>query len=39
MQLQTEFSVGASLEDTWNTLLDIERVATCLPLLRAAQAP
>lgn len=31
MKLENEFSVAASLEDTWATLLDIERVATCLP--------
>jgi uncharacterized protein len=31
MKLENEFSVAASLEDTWKTLLDIERVATCLP--------
>lgn len=31
MKLENEFSVAASLEDTWGTLLDIERVATCLP--------
>jgi uncharacterized protein len=31
MKLENEFSVAASIEDTWATLLDIERVATCLP--------
>lgn len=31
MKLENEFSVAASLADTWATLLDIERVATCLP--------
>ncbi len=31
MKLENEFSVAASLEETWATLLDIERVATCLP--------
>jgi uncharacterized protein len=31
MKLENEFSVAASIEDTWGTLLDIERVATCLP--------
>jgi uncharacterized protein len=31
MKLENEFSVAAPLEETWATLLDIERVATCLP--------
>jgi carbon monoxide dehydrogenase subunit G len=31
LKLHNEFTVRASLEDTWRTLLDIERVATCLP--------
>ena len=31
MKLENEFSVAASIEDTWGTLLDIERVARCLP--------
>lgn len=31
MKLENEFTVTAPLEDTWRTLLDIERVATCLP--------
>lgn len=31
MKLENSFSVAAPLEETWRTLLDIERVATCLP--------
>lgn len=31
MKLQNEFTVAAPLERTWNTLLDVERVASCLP--------
>jgi carbon monoxide dehydrogenase subunit G len=31
MKLENSFTVAAPLEDTWRTLLDIERVATCLP--------
>jgi carbon monoxide dehydrogenase subunit G len=31
MKLENEFSVAAPLEETWATLLDLERVATCLP--------
>lgn len=31
MKLENEFSVAASLEETWATLLEIERVAACLP--------
>jgi uncharacterized protein len=31
MKLENSFSVAAPLEETWQTLLDIERVATCLP--------
>jgi carbon monoxide dehydrogenase subunit G len=31
MRLENAFSVAAPIEDTWRTLLDIERVATCLP--------
>ena len=31
MQLENEFTVTAPLDQTWETLLDIERVATCLP--------
>jgi uncharacterized protein len=31
VKLENEFTVGAPLEETWRTLLDIERVATCLP--------
>lgn len=31
MRLENEFSVAAPLETTWETLLDIRRVAECLP--------
>ena len=31
MKLSNEFIVSAPLKRTWETLLDIERVATCLP--------
>lgn len=31
MKLENSFTVAAPLEKTWETLLDIERVATCLP--------
>jgi uncharacterized protein len=31
VKLQNEFTVEAPLERTWNTLLDVERVASCLP--------
>lgn len=31
MQLENEFLVDAPLEQTWSTLLDIRRVAQCLP--------
>lgn len=31
MRLQNEFTVAAPLERTWDTLLDVERVASCLP--------
>jgi carbon monoxide dehydrogenase subunit G len=31
MKLENEFSVSAPLEQTWETLLDIRRVAECLP--------
>ena len=31
MKLENSFSVAAPIEQTWKTLLDIERVATCLP--------
>jgi carbon monoxide dehydrogenase subunit G len=31
VKLHNEFTVAAPLEETWRTLLDIERVATCLP--------
>lgn len=38
MKLQNEFTVAAPLERTWQTLLDIERVATCLPGARIEAA-
>jgi carbon monoxide dehydrogenase subunit G len=31
MKLENSFTVAAPLDRTWQTLLDIERVATCLP--------
>lgn len=31
MKLENSFSVAAPLDQTWRTLLDIERVAACLP--------
>lgn len=31
MKLENSFSVAAPIDQTWQTLLDIERVATCLP--------
>jgi uncharacterized protein len=31
MRLSNEFTVAAPLERTWETLLDVERVAACLP--------
>jgi carbon monoxide dehydrogenase subunit G len=31
VKLQNEFTVAAPLERTWDTLLDVERVASCLP--------
>jgi carbon monoxide dehydrogenase subunit G len=31
VKLENEFDVAASIDDTWETLMDIERVATCLP--------
>jgi uncharacterized protein len=31
MKLENEFTVKAPLERTWNALLDVERVAGCLP--------
>jgi len=31
MRLENSFTVAAPLERTWRTLLDIERVATCIP--------
>jgi uncharacterized protein len=31
MKLENEFTVAAPIDQTWATLLDIQRVATCLP--------
>ena len=31
MKLENSFTVAAPIDQTWETLLDIERVATCLP--------
>jgi uncharacterized protein len=31
MKLENEFTVAAPLDQTWSTLLDIERVTSCLP--------
>lgn len=31
MKLENSFTVAAPLDETWKTLIDIERVATCLP--------
>ena len=31
MKLENEFTVDASVEEAWNVLLDLERVAPCLP--------
>ena len=31
MKLVNEFTVAAPIEETWSTLLDVERVASCLP--------
>jgi carbon monoxide dehydrogenase subunit G len=31
MKLENSFTVAAPIEQTWETLLDIERVASCLP--------
>ena len=31
MKIENEFSVAASLDETWKTLLDMERVGNCLP--------
>jgi len=31
MKLVNEFTVAAPIEQTWTTLLDVERVASCLP--------
>lgn len=31
MILSNEFTVNASVEDTWRTLMDVERVVACLP--------
>ena len=31
MQIHSEFVVQASIEQVWNYLLDVERVAPCMP--------
>ena len=31
MKLENEFTVPASIDEAWNLLLDVPRVATCLP--------
>ena len=31
MQLENEFSVPASVSEVWKTLLDVERIAPCVP--------
>lgn len=31
MKLSNEFTIGAPIDQTWKTLLDLERVALCLP--------
>ncbi|MDE3133617.1 MAG: SRPBCC family protein [Acidobacteriota bacterium] len=31
MILSNEFTVGATIEETWHALMDVERVAACLP--------
>jgi carbon monoxide dehydrogenase subunit G len=31
MKLENEFTVPATLEQAWAVLLDVERVAPCLP--------
>lgn len=31
MKLEHEFTVAAPIDETWNALLDVQRVATCLP--------
>jgi len=31
MQIRSEFVVGAPIEEVWNYLLDVERVAPCMP--------
>jgi carbon monoxide dehydrogenase subunit G len=31
MKLRNEFSIGAPVDETWDMLLDIQRVAQCLP--------
>jgi uncharacterized protein len=36
MKLENEFTVNAPLEQTWDVLLDVERVAGCLPGARVA---
>ncbi len=31
MKIENELDAAASLDETWKTLMDIERVATCIP--------
>jgi carbon monoxide dehydrogenase subunit G len=31
MQLENEFSVPAPVSEVWKTLLDVERIAPCMP--------
>jgi uncharacterized protein len=31
MELQNEFTVPAPVSEVWKTLLDVERIAPCLP--------
>jgi uncharacterized protein len=38
MKLEQSFEVGAPIEDVWQTLIDVERVAPCLPGADITQA-
>ena len=31
MKIHNEFTVGASIDQAWNTMLDLEKIAPCLP--------
>ena len=31
MKINNEFTVGVPVEQAWNTMLDLERIAPCLP--------